>query len=289
MAKTVNEAFQTLLGWLTPTATESQKAASHRASIESSLKSHFGMTSFFRTGSFGHGTSISGFSDIDYFAVLPTGRLKANSGTALQELRAVLDRRFPSTGVIVRSPAVVVPFGTSASERHEITPADLVGRTSGGSHIYEIPDRAQAWMRASPNAHNAWVNVAHEKLGYRLKPLIRLLKAWNHYLGVGIRSFYLELRVTERARSETSILYKYDVLYALRHLRARGLAAMQDPMSVSGLVYPCSSAVQESALSKLETAIRRAEKAHEAEEKGNIEDAFFWWDMVYGGAFPKFY
>lgn len=247
------------------------------------------MNSFFRTGSFGHGTSVSGYSDVDYLAVLPSDRLKANSATSLQEIRAALDRRFPSTGVTVRSPAVVVPFGTSLSERHEVTPCDVVGTTSGGSKIYEIPDRAQGWMRASPGAHNAWVNVANDKLGKRLKPLIRLVKAWNYYLGSGIRSFYLELRVTERARSESHISYKYDVLFALRHLRSKGLAAMQDPMGVSGLVYPCSPASQAAALSKLDTAIRRAEKAHEAEQAGNIRDAFFWWDMVYGGAFPKFY
>jgi len=41
MAKTIDEAFNTFHGWLTPTGTESDKAKSHRASIEACLKDKF--------------------------------------------------------------------------------------------------------------------------------------------------------------------------------------------------------------------------------------------------------
>jgi hypothetical protein len=79
MATTVDEAFIALTGRLTPTGTETGAAASHRASIEECLRSNFGMTSFFRSGSFGYGTSVSGYSDVDYFAVVPPARPNQNS------------------------------------------------------------------------------------------------------------------------------------------------------------------------------------------------------------------
>jgi hypothetical protein len=63
VAKTVDGGFRVFLGRLTPTGTESVAAIQHRASISACLKANFGMTRFFRTGSFGNGTSITGYSD----------------------------------------------------------------------------------------------------------------------------------------------------------------------------------------------------------------------------------
>lgn len=288
MAKTVEEGFRTLLGWLSPTTTETATAASHRVSIEAKLKADFGMTSFFRSGSFGHHTSVSGFSDVDYFAVIPTAKLKKNSSSTLQEVKNSLASRFPNTGVTVRSPAVVVPFGSTASERHEITPADFVMQNGDGYFIYEIPDRYQGWMRSSPSAHNAWVNVQDNRLNSKVKPLIRLIKAWNYHRAGGIRSFYLELRTTQYCAGESTIIYSIDVLRILRLLRDRALSAMQDPVGISGYVHPCTDAWKDEALSRINTAIGRAEKAREAENAEKVADAFYWWKLVFNGYFPSY-
>lgn len=288
MAKTVDEGFRTLIGWLSPTTTETTTAASHRVSIEVKLKNDFGMTSFFRSGSFGHHTSVSGFSDVDYFAVIPTSKLKTNSSSTLQEVRNSLASRFPNTGVTVRSPAVVVPFGSTASERHEITPADFVMQNGNGYNIYDIPDRYAGWMRSSPSAHNAWVNIQHTRLDNRVKPLIRLIKSWNYRRAIGIRSFYLELRTTKYCVGESTIIYSLDVLRVLRLLRDNALSSMQDPVGISGYVYPCTDAWKPEALSRINTAIGRAEKAWEAEGAGKTADAFFWWDLVFNGYFPSY-
>ena len=64
---------------------------------------------------------------------------------------------------------------------------------------------------------------------------------------------------------------------------------MQDPKGISGYIHPCTAAVKPSALSKVETALTRAEKAMEAEKTGNISDAFYWWNMVFSGNFPSYY
>jgi hypothetical protein len=67
----------------------------------------------FRTGSFGNGTSIYGYSDVDYFASVARDDLKADSRVSLRTLREIIEQRFPGTGVYVSSPAVRVPFGST--------------------------------------------------------------------------------------------------------------------------------------------------------------------------------
>ena len=237
MAKAVDEGFRIFHGRLTPTGGESEAVKRHRASIEASLKRNFEITRFARTGSFGHGTSIRGHSDVDYFASIPTKNLTQNSATTLQKVRNVLAVRFPNTGVAVRTPAVLVPFGTTAAESTEVVPADFITRDRNQCPIYEIADGAGGWMKSSPDAHNAYVASIDNKLGKKVKPLIRFLKAWKYYQNVPISSFYLELRVAKYASGEDFILYSIDVNNMLKILWNNQLAAIQDPMGISGYIY----------------------------------------------------
>jgi len=145
-------------------------------------------------------------------------------------------------------------------------------------------------MRSSPDAHNAYVLRHHQRLAQKVKPLVRFMKAWKFFRQVPISSFYLELRVTKYAEAESSIVYSIDVKRILRWLYDIDLAAMQDPMGISGYIQPCASAAQlADAKSKLLTAMVRAEKAREAEDAGKISDAFYWWRLLYGDQFPSYY
>jgi hypothetical protein len=289
VAKTIEEGFKEFHERLTPTNGESQAAKRHRASIEACLKSNFSITRFFRSGSFGNGTSIRSHSDVDYFACIPTDNLNQNSSTTLRKVRDVLDTRFPNTGVHVDTPAIVVPFGTDSSESTEVIPADFIKEDEKGNIIYEIADGSGGWMRSSPEAHNSYVKEVDEKLDGMVKPLVRFLKAWKYYRNVPISSFYLELRVAKYASQESSIVYSIDFKRVLKLLWNNQLAALQDPKGISGYISPCSSDAKKlDALSKLETAIKRAEKALDAESQGNITEAFYWWNLVFNEKFPLY-
>jgi len=289
MPRTIDEGFRDFLTKLTPSGTESQAAKNHRASIEACLKNNFGLLRFVRIGSFGNGTSISGFSDVDYLACLPRNKLTQVSTSSLAKLRDALDIRFPKTGVRVSSPAIVCPFGTNPAERTEITLADYL-HDINGFKVYDIADGEGGWIRASPDAHNAYVRLFDNKLGGKVKPLIRFLKAWKYYRDVPISSFYIELRVTKYASGESSIVYDIDVKRVLQELWNCQLSDMQDPMGISGFI-PASktAAFRTDALSKLGTAVMRAEKARETADKGNIQDAFYWWRLLYNDQFPSYY
>lgn len=287
--RTIDEGFRKFLKKLTPTATETEAAKNHRASIEACLKNEFGLNRFVRIGSFGNGTSISGYSDVDYLACLPNNQLSQSSTYSLSKVRDALNTRFPNTGVRVSCPAISVPFGSTKSEAHEIVPADYL-RDSYGYKVYDIADCTGGWMNSSPDAHNTYVKSVDDKLGGKVKPLIRFIKAWKYYQNVPISSFYLELRVAKYASEESVIIYEHDVTRILCWLRDNGLPKIQDPMGVSGYISPCKSNNDYAdAISKLKTAATRSEKAREAAERNDISEAFYWWNLLYNENFPSYY
>lgn len=289
MPRTIEQGFFDFMPKLVPSQAEVQAGSSHRTSIEACLKANFGLLRFVRIGSLGNGTSIRGFSDVDYLACLPTNSLKTKSYNSLYDVRTALDNRFPNTGVRVNSPAVCVPFGTRASENHEIVIADYV-RENNGFKIYEIADGNNGWMEVSPDAHNAYVAAVDKRLNGKVKPFIRYVKAWKYSQNVPISSFYLELRAAKYASTEPSIIYSIDIKNFLKSLWDNQLARMQDPMAYSGYIEPCKTDVlKQDALSKLNTALTRAEKARDAELNQDISGAFSWWNLLFNSNFPSYY
>lgn len=290
MSKTLEEGFETLLSWIAPLSTEQDLAKSHQDSVKSCLDKNFGCYSFPEIGSFGNGTGVRHFSDTDYLAVCPTKNLTQVSSTTLRKVKEALQETFWQTkGVEVSTPAVRIPFGEYASERLEVTPCDFQGLTEtpvGEKASYDIPDFDGGWIRSSPSAHNAYVKREDDRLGGKLKPLIRLVKAWKFFNNIPIMSFYLELRVTKYAEAEKSILYDIDIKNVIRILNDNNLANIQDPMGISGYVRACSTdAKKEGALSKVSTGLSRAVKAVE-NRKDNLDAAFYWWNMFFNHEFP---
>jgi hypothetical protein len=185
-------------------------------------------------------------------------------------------------------PAIVVPFGQSRWEDIEVTPAHYV-KMENGYGIYEISDGNRGWIKASPDAHNAYVRAVNSKLSNKVKPLIRFMKAWKYYRDAPINSFFLELRTTKFASGEDSIVYSIDIKNLLKNMLDSKLASIQDPMGLSGLIAPCkTNAYKQDALTKLETAYNRAVKAYELEQAGKIQDAFAMWNTFFNGKFPAY-
>ncbi len=289
MAKAVDDGFDVFLTKLAHSSAETEAAKKHRASIKACLEANFGTVRFFRSGSYGNGTSVSGHSDIDFFAVISPNKLKANSTISLSDVKDALAKRFPNTGVRVSCPAVKVPFSND-TETSEVVPGYYFTKSKQGDEVFKIADCAGGWMQTSPTAHNDYVATVNKSLGNKVKPVVRFIKAWKFYNNVQISSFYLEMRVAKYATGEKTILYPYDVAGVLNHLQSIKLADMQDPMGISGYIVPTRSESKlKDALSKLDSAATRANKAIAANSAGNIKEAFGWWDLVFGGQFPAYY
>ncbi len=291
MPTSISEAFDLLLSWLTPTGTETDAAKSHRQSVEQCLRANFTLTNFFRSGSFGNGTSVSGYSDIDYFAVISNLWPQSSSLSLLTNVHNVLARRFSTTtGIRIDCPAVRVPFGSTRSEAHEIVPARPMSVWGVAFPVYEIANCTGGWQRSSPDAHNDYVRRIDQTLNNRVKPLIRLVKAWKYYHDVPISSFYLELRVAVYAATQRSIVTYIDLTNIFRLLNNTALSPIIDPVGVSGSIAACANSTDLSiALMKLSSARANIDNAERAAASGNIRSAFSYWDAVYNGRFPGYY
>jgi len=291
MAKNVNEGFIEFIDRLKPLQSEHNKATSHKSTVFSCLKNNFDCSNLFETGSFGNGTGVRHYSDTDYFAIIPNNKLKQNSSSSLREIKEALQSTFTSTsGIVVSCPAVKIPFGIYKSEELEVTPCSnsgIVETSLGNFRKYEIPDCNSDWMYSSPKAHNEYVEYHDKRLSRKLKPLIQFVKAWKYFNDVPLISFYLELRITKYAEAEDSIVYDIDLKRIFEKLKNNNLASIQDPMGISGLIPCCKTSNQkETALSKLNTVVSRASKAVTANHNENIDDAYYWWNLLFGERFP---
>ena len=288
--RTIDNAFRDFLLELSSSFSEFKVTQSHLASIESCLRDNFGLSRFFRTGSFCNKTSISGYSDVDYFACIYPEKLSKSSGIALNQLCNALARKFSTISVYVDCPAIKIIFGRDGRESMEIVPAQYLQTTENGYFIYAIPDCLNGWRKASPEIYDAYVREVDQSLDGKVKPLIRFIKAWKYYHHVPISSFYLELGVTRYAESKRTIIYDVDIQQFFLYLNKLELCSIHDPMGISGYTIPCSTKVQLiNALSKLSKAVSLTEQALEAKEKGNIREAFDWWNLLYNGRFPSYY
>jgi tRNA nucleotidyltransferase (CCA-adding enzyme) len=291
LAKTVGKGFRELHGMLLPTSKESQAVKKRGKSIDKCLKKHFETTRFFRSGSLGNGTSIRGYSDVDYFVCIPAESLKPHAFATLQKVQEVLSACFPNAKISLREPVIVIRFGDETFGSAEIVPAKLIKRKAEGNPVYEIAsgDGDGSWIPSSPDVHNNYVDEVDRKFNGEVKQLVSFLKAWKYYCDVPIKSFYLEMFVTKYASQKKSINYSKDIRNIFSLLWNIQLAALKDPKRICRRISPCSSERQKSrALSKLRRAFDLAEKARTAEKTGKTSNAFYWWNLVFAKKFPSY-
>ncbi len=291
MARTIEEGFDKFLEWLVPLSSEHDKSGSHKSSVKSCLVKNFRCSNFFETGSFGNGTGIRRYSDTDYFAVCPAQNLTGKSTYVLRKVKEALQFTFHRTsGIKVNSPSITISFGKHASENLEITPCfynTLFETPIGNRRAYGISNGKGEWMLSSPKAHKDYVELHNKRLNGKLKPLIRLVKAWKYYNNVPINSFYLELRITKFSESKKKINYKIDLYGIIKKLYDIQLASIQDPMRVSGVIDACGTyEKKKKALSKLMTAFSRAKKAYMYRDT-NLDKCFYLWNLFFNKKFPK--
>lgn len=290
MVATVEEGFEEYLRRLAPLGTEVQAAKKHEKSLSSSVKNAFPGATLLPTGSFGNGTAIKQYSDVDYFAVIPRGLVGPDSADILRRVRATLKTTFRKTPITVRMPAVIVPFGTEGRESIDVVPALVVAKTPQGQTIYDIPDRDGHWMRSSPLAHKAYVRALDRTHQQRVKPLVMLMKAWKAYWDVPILSFYLEMRVARYAASVKTIDYGRGIEKVLESMIGpSSLTVLRDPLGLAGSIHPCSTTLQEQqALMKVRRGLARAVDARKHNAAGSARKAIDRWDLFFHGTFPAY-
>lgn len=242
-----------------------------------------GVWDIFESGSFTHGTAVP-VSDVDYMARTSPDRRPQLPSTALHRVKDAFAGCYHVREVRVSSPAVKVTFWTPP--HFEVAPAFDID-TSRADDVFVIAGPNEEWVRSAPSAHNRYVSAQNDRLGKRVKPLVRLLKAWKYHSGVPISSTYLELRTAQYAATQTSIVYGVDLAAMFDVMLSHALADMNDPLGIVQRIRPCSSEVnRHKAMAEMHRASSTLAQAEDA-RRGD-DAATYWGRMVdlFGNTFP---
>lgn len=238
-------------------------------------------------GSYGKKTNIRPPGDVDVIFKMPETSFieydeKENGQSCLlQDVRSVLKDVYETTDRITAFGKVVVVHFSEGAHDVEILPA---WQQDDGSYV--IPDTSEggSWETWNPIADIDVINES-EKNTSKTKSLIRLLKKWKDVCQVDIDAYKLEMLTVLHLKhfynnDVENILYQDILKSFFEHLLS---------LPNQRLEIPSGSSVDLGSLwyTKVESALKRINKAIEAEsaEKHNIVTEEL--RKVFGGAFPK--
>lgn len=284
----MSDPMDVFLKSLVPPAYDREEVALRRDTLSTVLNKHSLNAGYFvESGSFAHGTGIAQKSDVDYIAwATPASGRPQLPSSALTSLKSALTGAdWKISSLSVSSPVVQVKY--ISAPHFEIVPA-FSSREAGGVRVWSIPGRGDEWVDSAPAAHKAYVNAANDRLGKKVKSLVRFAKAWKYHVGAPVSSFYLEMRVAQYANTQTSIdFYDLDLRYAMHSMINFELCDMTDPLGTVGRIPACSSDVnRRTTLRMMNEAVVNLAAAYEGEKQ---HDASAYWMAMYrvfGSDFP---
>lgn len=292
----VSEGFQEYLARLAPSDAEVEKRKSHRKTIEQALTAEFGgFNELLVIGSHTRESAIQVRSDVDYFAKLGKsdiewGGERVNSSTTLGRVKKALEARFKSTDVWIDGPAVVVGFGQGAGAV-DVVPGVWIGTTGSTPQypLFHIPNGSGGWRPSSPLRHTKYLRDEDQRSGSKLSKTVRLLKGWKYSrtTRIPLLGFHAEMLLAAQGTCVGVKSYQNCLHDAFCLLRDRGGAAINDPVGVAGYIAATGSDVQRAALvDHAKYAADKSAAALAAEVGGKLDDAYYYWNLVFNGDFP---
>ena len=117
-----------------------------------------------------------------------------------------------------------------------------------------------------------------------------MVKAWNKENGSSFISFHLECLILQILNKVTISDFPSGVRYVFDRARNVIQAPVPDPAGYNQNVgkYLNTQDKIDDIVSRLETAYTRAVKTEESATKGNIEEAYSYWRLIFGDYFPAY-
>lgn len=289
----VRERFRQFHGNLALTTLQQTDGHTKRFNVVSCLnRAYYGRSSdtdnSFFVGSWGKGTAIRPPRDVDIYFLLDVpvynrfqGHIWNRQSALLQEVKDVLTETFPNTDMRGDGQVVMVNFG---SYNVEVIPAFQL-TTQGRYWICDTNDGG-SYKETSP-----WDEVDHlEKVdsanARNLRPLIRMLKAWQAWCSVPIKSFQLELLAAEFIAESPWRLYDWFFFdwimrdfFAYLYGRANGTVYVPGTLEPIALGYDWQS--------RALSAYQRALKACDFEQHNRVAEAGDEWQKIFGLDVPR--
>lgn len=288
MARTITQGFEQLRQNLEITGLQSETVSSRQLSVRSALDDGLTVVETFLTGSYRRSTMIAPLkeADVDIVAVMDPSYFEQWGGQAslLDKVRRVLLKRYPTTPRISRDgQAVTIQFTDFFVD---VVPA--FKRQGGG---FLIPDSIQkTWIATDPKKHvDVWAE-ANKKHGFKLVPIIKMVKAWNKLHSELLRSFSLEALILQTLSNVNISDYPSGVRYFFDKARTQIRSGVYDPAGYGGNVVSYLDTYEKvnQVVTRLESAYQRAIDAEGYEQRGRTDLAFDKWRMIFGDYFPAY-
>jgi len=286
-----SDRFTQFLRNLTLTSDQVTDARTKYDGVAKKLHGHYLTTEFTGDtrkliGSYGKGTAVRPPRDVDILFLLPStvyDRYKSRSGNVqsqlLQEVRSVLQKRYPSTDIRGDGQVVVVPFQNGHSV--EVLPGwrttdkkFLVPNTHDGGH----------WQTVDHDAEITQVQSSDARSNSNTRNLIKMLKAWQRECSVPIKSLVLELRTVNFLKKwqhydKGATYYDWMVRDFLAELLEYKNGTCVMPGTEEKIEYGSAWT------SKAESALGRARKACEFEQEKKDRKATEEWRKTFGAQY----
>lgn len=289
MATTVVGAFDEFRSRLPLTDKQHATAQGHVDSIVSFFKEKFSLApaGVYAAGSFARGTMVRWTRDVDVMAALSVTKYNPvygdDSAKFLHMVRDALNERYGRTTASSKRVAVKLDFTDVVADVVPCFP-----RQGGG---FLMPNGSGGWRSTNPPFHAALMRDANAAKEGRLKPLVRLLKAWNIANGHHLGSIHVELLVERMWRDDAEITAPYPAAVAetLRVMPDWARVPCPDPWPDGRPVdADLSRGNRDMAVRMLEQDAATSAAAERDRANGRYKDAIEKWDKVFRGKFPAY-
>jgi Second Messenger Oligonucleotide or Dinucleotide Synthetase domain len=286
--------FNRFLNSIHLTQADREDAARKYNGVAAKLHSHYFTTSYTGStktliGSYGKHTSVRPPRDVDVLFLMPYEeyrRYDSYSGNGqsqlLQDIKAILQERYPTTEKIRGDgQVVVVPF--KGGHSIELLPA---WTTTTGKYLIPDTHEGGSWKVVDHKSEIANVADSDSRSNGNTRNLIRMMKTWQAYCNVPIKSLVLELRaVNFLARwshySDSTTYYDWMV----RDFFAELIANANNYCTIPGIEERCYYG--NAWLSRAESAYQRALKACEYESSDSDILARIEWCKIFGSQYDS--
>jgi Second Messenger Oligonucleotide or Dinucleotide Synthetase domain len=283
----VTARFRSFFDKLQPTPAEVEDAVTKQLGVRRSLHRDYWNESTdsplgFVVGSWGKGTAIRPPTDIDVFMQLPlddyhrfNNYIGNGQSALLQEVKLVLEKTYPQTNMRGDGQVCVVAFNSIIVEVVPVFKFD--------ADRWVMPDTHDggSWKTVNPAAEVALLDHTDLVASSNARKLVQMMKAWKQNCNVPIKSFILELVVSEflqsyEFRAKDFFYFDWFVRDFFRYLLSR----------TNGLIWAPNSATYVSLSNEWESravsALDRALNACEYEYKDMIAHAGEEWQKIFG-------
>ena len=228
----VTARFETFLSNITLTDAQRTAGGERREAVIGPLNRHYYASSSKTSnsvfiGSWAKRTRIRPPRDVDVLFALPKevydryqGRTGNRQSQIIQEVKGVLAAAYPNTTITGDGPVVVVPF---SAYNVELIPAF---KLTDGKYWICITTDGGSYKTADYDAEANQISTSNTNTNGNTRDLVKMMKCWQGYCSVPIKSFWLELLSVEflnpwENRGKSKTYYDWMVRDFLKYLYGR--------------------------------------------------------------------